>query len=352
MATFLLRFIIPTFLFCCFNPIEIISQLSSPSKAESDTLKFLSPEKFKYADTQRFLIDGSLPYIKTHIRPVPTIITSVTATTIFIAQHSLQLNTIWKTQSTFHIQEDGAYAAYADKFGGHLWGGYFGSYFFRELFLECGVGYENTQLYGTLMGLGYMTYIEIQDGFGTNWGFSPSDYYFNLLGCGLFYLQGIFPYLQNFTPKFTIIPAKWHGELPRYPSENLIDDYSSHTAWLSLNIHNMLPEDYKKFCPSWLGLSLGYAVRNLCGSAPEDLPYLNREKSVYINPQAYGNMKFIIALDYDLVKILPDLGDYGNWLKQTFNLIKLPAPAIEIGQTGTRFFLIYPFPIKLGSVRF
>jgi hypothetical protein len=70
-----------------------------------------------------------------------------------------------------------------------------------------------------------------------------------------------------------------------------------------------------------------------------------------IYPYVWGNRKLIIALDYDLVKLLPDGGHFWNWLKQSLNYFKLPSPAIEIGKP-IRFYLLYPFPIQIGSMKF
>jgi hypothetical protein len=64
------------------------------------------------------------------------------------------------------------------------------------------------------------------------------------------------------------------------------------------------------------------------------------------NPMVFGSPRFIIALDYNLVKLLPDGGSFWNWFKQTLNFWKFPSPAIEIGEQ-VRFFLFYPFTINI-----
>lgn len=102
----------------------------------------------------------------------------------------------------------------------------------------------------------------------------------------------------------------------------------------------MLPDDYKQYWLPWLQLSVGYAARNL--SDPSIDGYDPSKATKFSNGVA-GSPKLIIGLDYDLVKLLPDGIPLWNWLRQTLNYFKLPAPAIEISEQGTRFMLMYPF---------
>lgn len=303
----------------------------------------LKQSEFMYADQNRFTITGDLPTYDNDIKTVPTVIVTTAVAGVFFLQHYYQAQTIWKDQGSFKVFEDGKYALYADK-AGHIFGSYFTSYLARETLIPMGFSWEWSNIIGTFLGLGYATYVEILDGYGVNWGFSPSDFYADVAGAGLFIGQYYVPFLQNFTPKFQYIPAEWHGDKRRVPSDMFIDDYSSHTLWISVNVHNLLPRDLKEYWPSWLELSFGYAARNLCAPGYDcdpNLPVYNDESG---NPIVYGEPKFIIALDYNLVKILPDGGSFFNWLKQSVNQFKLPSPAIEFGRT-TKFYLIYPFKL-------
>jgi len=310
--------------------------------------KYVSPEDFRYADNPRYLITGDMPLAETHIRPLAMGIMVGVYGTIFYFQHVGQMNTIWKDRGPFRIIEDGRYALYADK-AGHIFGGYFSSYVMSESMMLSGFSYDASAIWGGVAGLAYETYVEILDGFGKEWGFSPTDWYADIFGVSLFVAQHFVPYLQNFTVKFMYIPSPWIGENKRVPSDMFIDDYSSHTIFLSANIHNMLPKDLKDFWPSWLQLSVGYAARNLCSPFPPS--QCDKCKSEQIYSDVWGSPKFIVALDYDLVKILPDGGYVWNWFKQSLNYFKLPSPAIEFGAV-TKVYLMYPFPIKIGNIRF
>lgn len=326
--------------------------LNNNKTSFKDSNNFIPVEEFMYADTRLASINGELPYKNTLIRPVPATIVGVTYTGLFLGQHFIQNSTIWKDKGSFRIIEDGKYALYVDK-PGHIWGTYFVSYLGRDAFVVSGINWELSNILGAALGLAYTSYIEILDGFGVNWGFSPSDFYADVGGSVFFLAQHYIPFLQNFTPKACYYPANWYGELPRTGSETFNDDYSSQTFWLSINVYNLLPDNLKKYWPSWLELSLGYTARNICD--PQN--YVcdpNRGKMFYDengNPMVFGSPRFIIALDYNLVKLLPDGGSFWNWLKQTLNFWKFPSPAIEIGEK-VRFFLLYPFKFNIGDIRF
>ncbi len=307
----------------------------------SDTAKisnFVDANQFKYANLQRVTMDGSLPFEDTDINPVPFYVFTGSLTTLFILQHQLQLNTIWKEQGDFKVFEDGQYALYADK-AGHLFGTYYTGYLMSEALMMTGLSWEAATVWGGLAGLAYTSYVEILDGYGINWGFSPSDMYMNVAGAAFFIGQYYWPYLQNFTPKFIYMPANWYGEEMRVPAEFFIDDYSSHTLHMNVNVHNMLPLSMKDYWPEWLELSFGYAARGICNEF--DNPAC-KEGKVDFGDGYYGEPRFVVALDYNLTKILPDGHYLWNWFKQSIMYFKLPSPAIEFGPT-TRVFLMYPF---------
>ncbi|MDR3628245.1 MAG: hypothetical protein P4L45_15485, partial [Ignavibacteriaceae bacterium] len=60
--------------------------------------------------------------------------------------------------------------------------------------------------------------------------------------------------------------------------------------------------------------------------------------------------RYVIGLDYNLVRLLPDGGWFWNWFRQTLDYIKFPAPALEFSPGGTKFKLLYPFKISLGNI--
>lgn len=306
--------------------------------AKDEISETIDSTEFYYAGSKRYSIFGDLPLKNTDIKTTPFLLLTGINAGFLVGQHIYQANTIWEDQAEFKFNEDGQYALYADK-AGHVFGSYYTSYVYTDLFAMTGISWELSNILGGAMGLAYTTYVEILDGYGANFGFSPSDFYADVFGAGFYVAQYYFPFLQNFTPKFTYIPATWHGDLKRQPHFAFIDDYSSHTLWMSVNVHNLLPNDINDYWPKWLQLSFGYAARNLCD--PYD-PNNDCSRSNPASDVAWGNRKFIIALDYNLVEIVPELGAPFDWLVQSLNYLKFPAPAIEFGET-TRFSLVYPF---------
>ena len=256
------------------------------------------------------------------------------------------MNTIWKEHSPFKIQEDYKEELLLDK-AGHFYGVYATSYLFREVLVASGFGWNAANNWGAALGTAYSTYVEILDGFGESWGFSPSDWYADIAGGLFFAAQNFFPSLQNFTPKFMFVPSKWTGNEPRIPHEIFIDDYSSQTFFISVNVYNLLPEKWQRWYPDWLELSVGYAVRNLIVmGSDEAVGKKPCAECITWDNNSWGSTRLIFALDYNMVKILQDGSNLWNWFKQTLNLFKFPAPALEIGKK-VRFYyyflLIYKF---------
>ncbi|MFZ1571404.1 MAG: hypothetical protein WAT89_01550, partial [Candidatus Kapaibacterium sp.] len=52
-----------------------------------------------------------------------------------------------------------------------------------------------------------------------------------------------------------------------------------------------------------------------------------------------------VSLDYDLIELLPNLGTFGNWLVQTLNNFRLPAPALQL-LPELKFIILFPFKIS------
>ncbi len=333
---------------CLFNIVILLSP--SQIHAQKDSISCDSSlSLYHIADKPFYSLSSYKIKNATKIKPIPIVVFTVAYSGIFVLQHIGQMSTIWKNRGDFHFVEDGKYAMYIDK-AGHFYGTFLSSYVLSQTLLECGFSYNWANAIGCFLGLGYTTYVEVLDGFSKDWGFCPSDFYADV-GGALFYLAYSYvPFFQNFTPKFMYLPPRWFNSKSRKPSSMFIDDYSAHTFWISINVHNLLPEKVKKYYPRWLDISVGFAVRNLCDPLnPENK--CNPQVSEPVYPYVWGNRKLIVALDFDLVKLLPDGSPFCNWLKQSFNFFKLPSPAIEFGNP-TRFYLLYPFPLQIGSLKF
>ncbi len=319
------------------------TETESSDETKTSTIQknnYIPDSIFIYANQPRYTMTGELPYIKSDPRFVNILVLTGIFGGIFYAQHSAQQSDVWKETGSFHFLEDIQYALWVDKFG-HFYGGYSTSYLFTEAFITSGFGWELSNILGSVMGLGYMTYIEVLDGYSKGFGFSPTDYYFDVFGAGFYLAQYYVPVLQNFNPKFMYVNHKWIGEKDRQPHESFIDNYSTQTFWMSINIQNLFGGVVAKYVPEWLELSIGYAAYSLCYPP---LGGCDPSVSEPVSYDAWGNRKIIVSVDYNLVKLLPDGPPFWNWFKQNFKLFKLPAPAIEFGKT-TKFYLIYPFKL-------
>ncbi|MGE5479786.1 MAG: DUF2279 domain-containing protein [Chloroflexota bacterium] len=301
--------------------------------------KHITSKEFMYANNRRFTITGKLPLRETEIQPAAAAVTGGVYTGIFLLQHFLQQNTIWKEVGPFHTYEDAEFTLWLDK-PGHFFGTYLPCYVMQEALFTSGLSYDASAIWGGVLGLAYNSYVEILDGYSIGFGFSPSDFYADIAGATFFVAQHFSPFLQNFTPKFQYIKPSWHGELDRYPSDAFIDNYSAQTFWMSVNVYNLLPTGMKKYWVPWLDLSVGYAVYSLCN------PRLDRPCTCQSEKQTgatYGNPKLLISLDWNLQQMFPNADGFLGWLIQSANYFKLPSPVLEIGTKDVKFSFIYPF---------
>jgi hypothetical protein len=106
-------------------------------------------------------------------------------------------------------------------------------------------------------------------------------------------------------------------------SRLIVDDYDRQNVWLSVKVHNLLPEEAQEYWPRWLQLAVGVGVKDV------ELTGYDAYRTLYL------------SLDYDLVALMPDLGPFGNWLVQGINNFHLPAPALQI-YPDVKFALLFP----------
>jgi hypothetical protein len=295
----------------------------------NDADGFIPWKEFKYANQQLYTIDGVQPHRVTQLRPIPAIISGTAITAMVAGLQIYQGAIYWNNRATFRVIDDGDYELWADK-AGHFFSAYIASRIAKDALITSGFSWDAAAVCGPLIGLGYQFYVELMDGYGRDWGFSPTDMLMNTVGASYVMAQHFLPVLQNFNIKATYYPPQWYGERSRPVASSAFDDYGAWTMWISANVHNLLPPEAQPYWPAWLNIAVGYAVRDV------DLPTADR--------------KFIVSLDYDLEKILPDGGPVWNWFRQYLNIFKFPAPAVEFSATRPpRFYLLYPFKLGAGN---
>lgn len=308
---------------------------------EYDTIpEYLPLELYKYGGDQRYTITGDAPRLLTRIKPVTASVIGGVTLASMVVLHINQKNAWWQNQrGGFHFAEDWVSALQVDKCG-HSFGGYLMAYGMDEALKASGVDYRSSAIWGSALAVAYQSYVEIEDGFAGEWGFSPSDFYFDFLGPTFYLAQQYVPALQNITPKWQYVPSEWTGKPIINRPRTFIDDYNSSTFWYSINIYNILPKEMKQFWVPWINIAIGY------GADAIDVK-LDPNGS----PDQLSRRRYAISLDYNLVKILPDGGSFWNWFRQSLNYIKFPSPAVEFSPSGTRFYILYPFQINLGGLK-
>lgn len=236
-----------------------------------------------------------------------------------IGVHIYQSNAWWRDNRTsFHFQNDWPYALWSDKIG-HFYAATLLVHAFSAGLEAADFQTEDAMVYATISAIAFQMYVEIEDGFGAQWGFSPGDAIANTLGAGYALAQYYYPYLQNFQFKYSYYPsAKMrNGE----HKGNIIDDYEGQRHWLTFRMKNLLPDDAGEFWPAFLNLAVGMGVKDLDGLGG-------------------GRRELFIALDFNVLE-LPLKGKIGNFIKNSLNYFRLPMPGVRISPDSAFFVLLF-----------
>lgn len=253
-----------------------------------------------------------------------TIVGGVLGATV-VGLHIYQRNAWWQDQRTsFHFQDDPDYALNVDK-AGHFYGGAFGSFLGQKSLEWSGASRETAVWGGFAMGALFELYVEFEDGFARDWGFSPGDAYADVIGAAWPVVQYYVPAASHLQPKFSYFPSKAFRD--GIHKGNAIDDYEGQTYWMGIHVHGLLPRAWQSYWPEWLGLAVGVSVRNM--------PHFDQEHTTSTE------RNLILALDYDMTKIIPGDSWLLNALKEALNYIHFPAPAIRISPNYVAYGLYF-----------
>ncbi len=222
---------------------------------------------------------------------------------------------------------------------GHIGAAYYLSRWGMNLYRWTGMNKKAATWIGGSLGFGFLTTVEVFDGFSDRWGFSFSDFATNAMGTAMAISQQLIWQQQRIMFKYSFIPsgyAKYRPDLfGNSFAERLVKDYNGQTIWLSVNISSFI-KTTNSFLPEWLNLAAGYGIEGLTGARS--------------NPESYNGMpipsferyrQFYLAPDVDLSRIQTRR----HGLKLLFTLlgfIKLPAPALEFNRINKiKFHLLY-----------
>ncbi|MES2678860.1 MAG: DUF2279 domain-containing protein [Bacteroidota bacterium] len=261
--------------------------------------------------------------------------------TLLAAGSLVYLNQAWYSDYStgkFHFFNDNTEWLQMDK-AGHFVTNYQTSRLSMAAFKWAGFSKKQQLWIGGTIGLGYMTVIEVMDGYSRGWGFSWGDEIVNILGSAAAISQHALWEEQRIQFKFSYAQsglAKYNPSLlGETPYTQVIKDYNGQTIWLSVNPSSFMKKN-KKF-PRWLSLAVGYGAYGMLGA----------ESNNFVVQDAGGNVlkferarRFYLSLDVDLTRIRTK----SKLLKSIFsvvNILKFPAPALQYSGKQFRFYYLY-----------
>ena len=236
-----------------------------------------------------------------------------------VGVHLYQNNSWWRGKRTnkFRVINDWTYALNIDKIG-HFYATQLLGHLFSSGLEAGNIESETAAIYGGIAALAFELYVEIEDGFGIDYGFSPGDAASDVLGSAYYIAQYYYPFLKNFQFKYSYYPS---NQLREGKHKGIIDDYEGEKYWLSIRIKNLLPENLSGYWPSFLNIACGMGVENLYGEGEKQ-------------------RKFYIAFDFD-AEALPLYGRGWEFIKNTLNYFHFPMPGIRISPNSAFFVFLF-----------
>ncbi|NNT72049.1 DUF2279 domain-containing protein [Flavobacterium sp. IMCC34852] len=247
------------------------------------------------------------------------------------------LNQVWYAdypRSDFHFINDNAEWLQMDK-AGHVFSAYHLGSFGANALKWSGSSRKSQLLYGSTLGLAFLTTVEVFDGYSANWGASLGDVIANVSGTALFVSQDLLWKEQRIVPKFSFHTTPYATARPTVLgstlSEQILKDYNGQTYWLSANIYSFAKTSK---IPKWLNIAIGYGAEGMITGNEE---FVN---TIFL-PESKRYRQFYLSLDVDLTKI-ETKSHFVKTILTIFNTIKIPAPTFEIkGCGGSKLHLIY-----------
>ncbi len=278
--------------------------------------------------------------LETFLKPSDTL-NKARRNTVVISEVALSsaaligLNELWYAdfeRSKFQTINDNAEWLQMDKVG-HVFTAYQLGKHGANLLNWGGVRKKDQLIYGATLGFGFLTAVEVLDGYSNEWGFSWGDVGANALGTGLYVSQELLWNEQRIDVKFSFQQTNYASQRPdklgKSFFEQVLKDYNGQTYWLSFNLHSFF-KDSK--IPKWLNVALGYSGEGmLTGIEVADNQLLTTN-------QRYR--QYFLSLDVNLTKIRTNSALLRS-IFSIFNMIKIPFPSLEINKNGAVFHLFH-----------
>ncbi len=267
----------------------------------------------------------------------------------------IALDRVWYAQfprSKFHTFNDMGEWEDMDKMG-HLFTAYMESRLSAQMYRWTGVERKKAAYAGVILGTVFQSTLETLDGFSEEWGWSWGDIGFNTAGCLTYLAQELAWKEQRIHLKISSWRRKLHDETITSTDgmhtaslvdrrnylygtnygEILLKDYNSLTIWASLNIHSFIKNENSKF-PKWLNIAVGYGAENVYGGFDNIWTDDDTGAEFILEEANYPRYRQIyFSFDVDLTKIKTK-NKFVRTLLMGLNIIKIPAPALEINTLG------------------
>ena len=248
------------------------------------------------------------------------------------------MNQLWYAnyeRSAFHTVNDNGEWLQMDKIG-HVISSYYTGKIGMNVLAWAGESKKNQFIYGATLGFGFLSAVEILDGFSEEWGFSIGDIIANASGTGLLIGQELLWDEQRILLKYSFHTTDYANKRPEILGDNILEqslkDYNGQTYWLSANLWSF---NKKSKIPKWLNIAMGYGAEGMI-SGNEDILLNNT-----LIPGQERFRQFYLSLDVDLTKI-KTRSKLLKTVFSTINFIKIPAPTFEINTKGqSKFHFLY-----------
>ncbi len=245
------------------------------------------------------------------------------------------LNQLWYAdyeRSKLHTLNDNNEWLQMDKFG-HAFSAYQIGKHGAQVLNWSGVGEKDQLIYGATLGFGFLSAVEILDGYSEEWGFSWGDILANASGTSLYIGQELLWKEQRIALKYSFHQTKYAKRNPDKLGngilEEVLKDYNGQTYWLSANLQSFFK---KSKIPKWLNIAVGYGGEGMLRGVE------SVDNQMLINNSPYRQM--FLSFDVNLDKIKTN-SPFLKTIFSVFSMIKIPFPTLEFNKKGCVFHPFY-----------
>lgn len=253
------------------------------------------------------------------------------------------LNELWYKgypRSSFHFTDDIREWQQIDK-AGHIVTPYLIALYTKQMYEWSGVESRKAAWFGGLTAFMFQNTIEVFDGFSKEWGASVSDIGANFIGASLMVGQELLWNEQRISLKVMPSFVNYSDQELRQRSNQLfgsnylqrfIKDYNAINVWVSVNPASFNPQQRRL---KWLNVAVGYGAGGMFGGY--DNQWTDADGNFHNRNDIQRYRKLLFSIDIDFSRV-PTRSRYMRLLLNALNIIKVPAPTIELNSKGEILF--------------